>query len=221
MAASYHSAMSKTAFAHVTHWVFDLDNTLYPRAAGLFARIERRMNAYVARELKLAEAQASVLRQQYWRRYGTTLAGLMQEHGADPDPYLREVHDIDLSDIAPDPGLATAINRLPGRKIVFTNGSRLHGRNVSAACGLAACFDAIYGIEDAACTPKPDARAFARIFGLDGLNPVQAAMFEDDAVNLRVPHQLGMRTVLVGADDNAEYIHHRTNNLAGFLTQLV
>ncbi len=213
--------MPKSHFDAVTSWVFDLDNTLYSRDAGLFIQIERKMTAFVARELNITEPAASALRHKYWRRYGTTLAGMMHMHGTDPGPYLREVHDIDLSDLPADPTLAAAIGRLPGRRIVFTNGSRQHGENICSALGLLPVLNAIYGIEDATYTPKPDAAAFARVFSLDGLDPSKAAMFEDDAVNLRVPYRLGMRTVLVGSSETGDHIDHRTENLAGFLTQVV
>jgi putative hydrolase of the HAD superfamily len=212
--------MPKQSFAHVTSWVFDLDNTLYGRDAGIFKQIERRMTAFVARELAIDETAAAALRHKYWRAYGTTLAGMMAMHGTDPDPYLVEVHDIDLSSIAPDQALADAINSLPGQKIVFTNGSRQHGLNICTARGLNGCFDAIYGIEDADYLPKPAALAYAKIFESARLDATTSAMFEDDAVNLIVPHSLGMRTILVGPKETADHIHHHTDDLTDFLTQL-
>ncbi len=213
--------MPKSSFAHVTDWVFDLDNTLYSPDAGLFVQVEHKMTAYVVRELGLPETTASALRHEYWRTYGTTLAGLMREHGVAPGPYLAEVHDIDYSILPQNPALGAAITALPGRKIVFTNGPRSHAEKACAASGLHGCFEKIYGIEDAGFVPKPNAGAFAQVFRLDGLAPHAAAMFEDDALNLRVPHQLGMRTVLVGPGELADHVHHRTDDLAGFLTQLV
>ena len=210
-------------FAHVESWVFDLDNTLYPPAVRLFDQIEARMTAYVMRTLGVDAATAGALRARYWREHGTTLAGLMREHGVDPEPYLAEVHDIDLTGVRPTPGLAATIRRLPGRKVVFTNGSREHARRVTRACGLAGCFDALYGFEDAGYVPKPEAAAFAAVFELDGLRPARAAMFEDDHRNLAVPHGLGLRTVLVGpraGEAEHPHVHHRTDDLAGFLALL-
>lgn len=213
-------------FAHVETWVFDLDNTLYPPAIRLFDQIELRMNAYLMRVLGVDVAEAQRLRALYWREHGTTLAGLMHVHGIEPGPYLEEVHDIDLGAVAPVPALVEAIGRLPGRKVVFTNGSREHARRVTAACGLAGCFDALYGFEDAGYVPKPQAAAFAAVFGLDGLRADRAAMFEDDPRNLAVPHGLGVRTVLVGPISDApgedhRHVHHRTEDLPGFLGALV
>ena len=212
--------MPRADFVHVETWVFDLDNTLYPPEVRLFDQIEARMIAYLVRTLGVDAARAGELRARYWRDHGTTLAGLMREHGVDPEPYLAEVHDIDLTGVRPTPGLAAAIGRLPGRKVVFTNGSREHARRVTRACGLAGCFDALYGFEDAGYVPKPEPAAFAAVFGLDGLRPERAAMFEDDPRNLAVPHGLGVRTVLVGPKAEHPHVHHQTEDLAGFLALL-
>ena len=206
-------------FAHVRAWVFDLDNTLYPPAARLFDQIEARMTAYVMRTLNVAAERADVLRAEYWRIHGTTLAGLMREHDLDPDPYLEDVHDIDMGHLDPAPDLAARIAALPGRRIVYTNGSAPYARRVLAARGLdGTLFDAVYGVEDAGYLPKPDAAAFARIFERDDLDPATAAMFEDEPRNLAVPHQLGMRTVHVAPDPApAAHIHHHASDLTAFL----
>ncbi len=213
--------MSYDAFTHVDYWVFDLDNTLYPPQARLFDQIERLMANYVMRELNVDAQTAHILRQKYWKEYGTTLAGLMQVHNIDPDPYLLEVHQLDLSNIEASPALRAAISALPGRKIIYTNGSRAHGEGVSNALGLGGVFDAIYGVEDAGYTPKPDLAAFQKIFTTDGIETKRAAMFEDDIRNLAIPHQMGMKTVLVGPEEFAPHIHHQTEDLTAFLTQLV
>jgi putative hydrolase of the HAD superfamily len=212
--------MPKIHFSHVTTWVFDLDNTLYPPEMRLFDQIEARMTDYLMRALDVDFHEASSLRARYWREHGTTLAGLMLNHGLEPDPYLAEVHDIDLSLIVHAPDLREAIVALDGRKVVYTNGSREHARRVVRALGLEGIFDAIYGIEDAGYLPKPGAEAFARVFGTDGFEAACAAMFEDDPRNLAVPHGLGMRTVLVGEGEPAPHIQHRTLDLAGFLARL-
>ena len=212
--------MARAQFAHVETWVFDLDNTLYPADVRLFDQIERRMTDYVMRALAVDEAEAHRLRRLYWEIHGTTLAGLMEEHGLDPEPYLAEVHDIDLTAVPPHAALRDAIGRLPGRRIVYTNGSREHARRVTAAIGLDGAFDRLYGFEDSGYVPKPQAAAFAAVFGLDGLDPRRGAMFEDDPRNLAVPHALGMRTVLVGpleAPAEHPHVHHATEDLVAFL----
>ncbi|MGL4235488.1 pyrimidine 5'-nucleotidase [Tabrizicola sp.] len=213
--------MPNPDFARVTTWVFDLDNTLYPPSMRLFDQIEVRMTDWVMRALKVDRARADHLRAHYWQTYGTTLAGLMTEHGVDPGPYLTEVHDIDFSVLAPDPGLASAIADLPGRKIVYTNACAPYAEKVLIARGLAGLFDAVYGVEHAGFHPKPEARAFETVFTADGLNPQAGAMFEDDARNLAVPHSLGMQTVHVAPDPlPAPHIHHHTSDLAAFLAVL-
>jgi putative hydrolase of the HAD superfamily len=175
------------------------------------------MTAYVMRALGVRAEEADALRARYWRTYGTTLAGLMREHGVDPAPYLEQVHDIDLGDVPAAPALCAALGRLRGRKVVYTNGSREHARRVTRAIGLEGCFDALYGFEDAGFVPKPEAAAFATVFALDGLDAVRAAMFEDDHRNLEVPHRLGMRTVLVGPAASHPHVQHSTDDLVAFL----
>lgn len=214
--------MPAAAFSHVTTWVFDLDNTLYPPSARLFDLIEVRMTTWVMREIGVDRAEADRLRRHYWQSYGTTLAGLMREHGADPGPYLTEVHDIPLDRLAPDPVLASRIAALPGRRIVYTNGSAPYAERVLAARGLGGLFDAVYGVEHAAYRPKPERAAFETVFARDGIRTANAAMFEDDARNLAAPHAMGMRTVHVApAADPAPHVHHHTDDLAGFLARLM
>lgn len=209
-------------FSHVRTWVFDLDNTLYPPRARIFDQIRERMTTWLMRELGLDRAAAGRLRQQYWAEYGTTLAGLMQVHGIDPAPYLREVHAVDLSALAPDPALDAAIGALPGRAIVHTNASRDYAERVLVARGLRGRFDAVYGVEETDFHPKPARRAFEAVLAADGLDPRFAAMFEDDPRNLAVPHEMGMQTVHVapGPAAPAPHVHHHTADLAGFLAPL-
>ena len=219
--------MVAASFSHVRAWVFDLDNTLYPPSARLFAQMQPRITAFVSRTLGLPEAEADRLRDTYWLRYGTTLAGLMAEHGIDPRPYLEEVHDIDFSRLRPDPVLAERIAALPGRRIVFTNGDGAYAARVLRARGLTGAFDAVYGVEHAGYLPKPEQAAFEAVFALDGLSPQEGAMFEDDPRNLAVPHLMGMRTVLVGEEEPEDtppvhqHVHHHAPDLSAFLARLV
>ncbi|SPF75464.1 hypothetical protein ALP8811_00452 [Aliiroseovarius pelagivivens] len=209
-------------FSHVSHWVFDLDNTLYPPRVRLFDQIEVRMTNWVMEELGVDRAEADRLRHKYWREHGTTLAGLMREHGVDPGPYLHDVHDISFDALEPDHDLASHIANLPGRKIVYTNGTAPYAEQVLAARGLSGMFDAVYGVEHADFHPKPDRAAFDTVFARDGVKPDIAAMFEDDPRNLAVPHELGMKTVHVAPDpEPADHIHHHTDDLTAFLERLV
>lgn len=208
-------------FSHVRAWVFDLDNTLYPPQARLFDQIEVRMTDWVMQAIGVDRAKADHLRQHYWATYGTTLAGLMAEHDVDPTPYLVDVHDISLAGLVADPVLAARIRALPGRRIVYTNGSRPYAERVIAARGLSGLFDAVYGVEHAGFRPKPERGAFETVFAADGLAPRTAAMFEDDARNLAAPHAMGMRTVHIAPKaEPAPHIHHHAEDLSEFLSHL-
>jgi putative hydrolase of the HAD superfamily len=214
--------MVKHAFSHVDTWVFDLDNTLYPQSARLFDQIEVKMTVFVMEALGVDHDRANHLRAHYWKTYGTTLAGLMREHQIDPGPYLDDVHQIDLTVLAEDLTLRARIQSLPGRKVIYTNGPKVHAERVTAARGLSGIFDAVYGVEHAGFRPKPEREAFEEVFRLDGIEPGRAAMFEDDHRNLMAPHEMGMKCVLVTHDDTAHgiHVHHRTDDLSDFLGQL-
>ncbi|MEO0371962.1 MAG: pyrimidine 5'-nucleotidase [Pseudomonadota bacterium] len=210
--------MAKAHFSHVDTWVFDLDNTLYPPRVRLFDQIDRLITQYVMDALGMERDTADHLRALYWRQHGTTLAGLMAEHGLDPDPYLDAVHDIDFSVLPKDPDLATRIAALPGRRMVYTNGSAPYARRVIEARGLSGLFDAVYGVEHAGYRPKPEQAAFDAVFARAGIDPTRAAMFEDEPRNLAVPYAMGMRTVLI-APDRAEgaHIEFHAEDLGDFL----
>ncbi|MFC4667111.1 pyrimidine 5'-nucleotidase [Seohaeicola nanhaiensis] len=214
--------MVKDVFSHVRTWVFDLDNTLYPPRMRLFDQIEVRMTRFVMEALGVERAEADSLRKHYWATYGTTLAGLMREHDVDPGPYLTSVHDIDFGGLDPDPVLADRIRALPGRRIVYTNGTAPYAEQVLAHRGLSGLFDAVYGVEHAGFLPKPERAAFEAVFAADGTDTALAAMFEDDVRNLAAPHAMGMRTVLVTPEPNpAPHVHHHTDDLTGFLATVI
>lgn len=213
--------MPPSDFAHVTQWVFDLDNTLYAPEVKLFDQIEVRMTEWVMRVTGVGRDKADQLRQDYWAQYGTTLAGLMAEHDVDPAPYLTDVHDISFDGLTPDPGLAAALSALPGRRIVYTNGSAPYAENVLSALGLTGLFDAVYGVEHAGFRPKPERAAFEAIFAQDGIAPTQAAMFEDSARNLEAPREMGMRTIHVApSPESGAHIDYHTSDLTGFVRWL-
>ena len=209
-------------FSHVETWVFDLDNTLYPPSADLFGQMDIRFKAYVMRLTGLDAAKALELCHAYWASHGSTLVGLMENYDVDPHDFLADVHDIDVSHLEADPALHAAITALPGRKIVYTNGSQNHAKRVLSARDLTRAFDAVYGVEHADFKPKPTEDAFSRVFAKDGVTPGKAAMFEDEPRNLAVPHALGMRTVHVHPKRaDHDHIHHHTDDLADFLSQVV
>lgn len=213
--------MMQDSFSHVTTWVFDLDNTLYPPRMRLFDQIEERMTTWVSRHLGVSRERADHLRASYWALYGTTLAGLMHEHGIEPMDYLMDVHDIDFSPLTPDPALADHLAALPGRRIVYTNADTVYAAKVLSARGLDGLFHAVYGVEHANFRPKPERAAFETIFALDGLDPTRAAMFEDDPRNLAAPHAMGMRTVHIAPEPApADHIQFHGDDLTAFLGRL-
>ena len=223
-----------SSFDHIEAWVFDLDNTLYPADCNLFGQIDRRMGEFIAQNLSLPLAEAQALRETDYYEHGTTLAGLVRLHGTSPDAFLDYVHDIDLSAVAPAPDLAAALAALPGRKFIFTNGSRKHAEAVAARLGVAGLFDDICDIHALGYIhPKPAREAYDRFVRAHGVVAHRAAMFDDLPHNLETAHRIGMTTVLVqGLTDHPEHkaiaawtelpahIHHRTEALAPFLAAI-
>ena len=184
-------------FAHVTDWVFDLDNTLYPHHSNLFSQIDARMTAYVSDLLQMPRDEARALQKKLYREYGTTLKGLMERYRVDPDDFLEKVHDIDYNWLEPNPELAEAIRALPGRRFIFTNGNRDHAERAARRLGILDHFEDIFDIVAAGLQPKPAAEPYDLFLALHTIAGPSAVMFEDIARNLQVPKQLGMTTVLI------------------------
>ena len=205
--------------SHVESWIFDLDNTLYPRATNLFAQIDERMTDYVARHLGLDLIAARTLQKAYLHSHGTTLNGLMDMHGMEPQAFLDYVHDIDLSALSPAISLRSALSRLPGRRLVYTNGSRRHAERVIGRLGIAELFVDIHDIAAGDFTPKPHSAGYQTLLARHGIAAERAAMFDDLCINLEAPHALGMTTILVSDDaPRQQHIHHVARDLVEFLT---
>jgi len=221
-------------FEHVEAWVFDLDNTLYPADCNLFAEIDTRMGEFISERFGVSPEEAQRMRKHYYYTYGTTLAGLMRLHDVPPELFLDYVHDIDLAVVAPAPELGAAIDALPGRKFVFTNGSRKHAEAVIERLGVSGQFEGICDIHALDYIyPKPMPEAYERFASAHRVAPHRAAMFDDLPHNLQTAHALGMTTVLVdGVTDHPEHqaigawtelpphIQHRTAALAPFLAAI-
>ncbi|WP_114389374.1 pyrimidine 5'-nucleotidase [Notoacmeibacter marinus] len=219
------------AFAHVTEWVFDLDNTLYPASADLFSQIDSRMTQWIADYLNVDRDEAFRVQKALYREHGTTLRGLIERHNVDADDFLAFVHDIDYSPLTPDLALGKAIEALPGRRFIFTNGDRPHAERTARALGILDHFDDIFDIVAADMAPKPGQAPYDAFLAAHGVHPRKAAMFEDMARNLTVPKALGMVTVLVEAPQQPKFkqdwenekggeIDFVTSDLRAFLTQL-
>lgn len=219
----------------LAHWVFDLDNTLYPASCSLFPQIDVRMRQFISEALHLPLDEAFALQKHYYHEFGTTLRGLMQMHGIVPDDFLTYVHDIDCGVLTPAPRLAAAIRALPGRKLIYTNGSERHALNVLAHLGLDGDFDGIFDIRAADYVPKPNAASYDMMIRRHGVTPRLAAMFEDIPRNLLPAAQAGMTTVLVEDQDGHSHwsghegtnevamahVHHVTDDLAAWLERAV
>jgi len=216
--------MTSPNFSDVKVWIFDLDNTLYPQGCDLFDQVDRRMTDYVRTLLDLPRDVARKVQKDFYRDYGTTLRGLMDCHQIDPDHFLDYVHDIDYSCLTPDSALLEALAQLEGRKIIFTNGSRRHAENVLNQLRLTTIFEAIFDIKDADYVPKPQRAPYEQLCRDFNLDPRRAVMFEDMDCNLKIPHALGLRTVLVVPENHQSsqnsHIDFVTDNLSDFLNQL-
>lgn len=222
-------------FNHVDTWIFDLDNTLYSPDCRLFDQIDVRMGEFISDLLSIDRLEARRIQKDFFFRYGTTLRGLMNEHNVEPATFLEYVHDIDRSVIPRDEDLDRAIASLPGKKFVCTNGSVAHAEATLSELGISAHFEDIFDIHAFEYEPKPARKAYDVVLERTNITPARSAFFEDIARNLEIPHQLGMTTILVtshnnedgalinrlnGDDNGAHYVHHTTDNISGFLSQI-
>jgi putative hydrolase of the HAD superfamily len=228
------AAASARSFAHVDTWIFDLDNTLYPHDSRVWPQIDDRITLYIANLFGLDGLSARALQKYFYHRYGTTLRALVDEYGIDPYDFLDFAHDIDHSDIELNASLGDAIERLPGRQLILTNGSRKHAVNVARKIGILDHFEDVFDIAASDFVPKPERRAYERFLEKHGVEPARSAMFEDIAKNLVVPHDLGMTTTLIIPKTidpfreefeqeavEAPHIDYITNDLADFLATQV
>ena len=218
-------------FGAVETWVFDLDNTLYPHHLNLWQQVDERIRDYIANFLRVTPDEAFRVQKDYYRRYGTSMRGLMEEHGLNPDEFLEVVHQIDHSPLTPNPALGAAIAQLRGRKLILTNGTRRHAEAVLGRLQIAEHFEEVFDIAAANLEPKPRASVYDRFLARHNVDPRKAAIFEDLSRNLEVPHALGMTTVLVVpggtrevfreewelAGRDAPHVDHVTDDLTGFL----
>lgn len=219
--------------SHIRHWIFDLDNTLYRADVDFFSQIDEKITDYISRYLALQPMKARALQKEYLAEYGTSLSGMMAVHGMDPAEFLDYVHDVDLTALQPDPVLRAAIEALPGKKWIFTNGSRGHAKNIASHLNLFDLFDGHFGIDDVDYIPKPKRSPFIKFCDFFEVDPKKAIFFEDSVRNLEVPKFMGMTTVLVSSDADwshepeavrpagqttkAKWVDYTTDDLPGWL----
>jgi putative hydrolase of the HAD superfamily len=212
---------------HVRNWIFDLDNTLYPHGARLFEQVDRRITDYIARFFKVDRDEAYKIQKGYFHTRGTTLSGLMAEHGVDPYEYLADVHDIEMEMLDENAPLAAAIARLPGRKIIFTNADAPYAGKILERLGLGESFEAIHDVHAAQYRPKPAPEAYRHLCDAYGLEPMQSLFADDMARNLKPAKQIGMTTLWVdngseqGEEGDRDFIDFTTRDITHWLHDIL
>ncbi len=215
-------------FANICDWIFDLDNCLYPASTGLFSLIDQRMGAYIQRLLGCDAEEAKRVQKAHFHAHGTTLAGLMKEHGVDPHDFLEDVHAIPLDRVKSDERLADVLGRLPGRRFVFTNGDAPYARRVLEAIGVRDRFEELHDIHASSYRPKPDPHGYELLCERFGIDPKHALLADDMVQNLAPAKELGMTTVWV--DNGSERGNHgyderlvdyRTTNVGEWLESIL
>ena len=212
---------------HIENWIFDLDNTLYPASANLFAQIDVHMGAFIQDLLACDAAEAHRIQKSLFHSHGMTLPGLMAEHGVDPHDFLARVHDVDVRVVTPHPELAALIARLSGRKFVFTNADAAYANRVLAQLGLSESFDALYDIHALGYVPKPQAPAYAGLCAAHAIDPRKSVFVEDMARNLVPAKAIGMTTVWIdngseqGPGDARDHIDYTITEVSAWLTEVL
>ena len=216
------------AVGDVDNWIFDLDNTLYPESSNLFARVSKRMTCFIQKEFQLEEEAARDLQRRMFRKYGTTMRGLMTEHKMDPEKFLQFVHDIDVSDMSTDIELAELLSKLPGRRLIYTNGSVAHAKRITGQLGIEHLFDDVFDIVASKFIHKPDPEPYDEMIKTFNIDHKRSLMVEDMAKNLRPAANLGMITVWLrhnrdwsSEDSDGEHIHYEIDDLKSWLKRII
>ena len=215
------------SFNSIKYWIFDLDNTLYSGKTKVFEQVDKRMSKYISNKLSTSLEEAKKIQKNYFYKYNTTLNGMIKNHKIDPDEFLEFVHDINIDFLQKDPALAKEIEKLDGKKIIFTNGSRKHAINVSKKIGIDQLFDDIFDIVDAEFIPKPLLEPYKKLVKKHKIDPKLCVLVEDIARNLKPAYEMGMKTVWIENEEpwaskfsDSEFVNYRTNNLSEFLKKI-
>mgnify|MGYP002628914666 FL=1 len=212
---------------NIRHWIFDLDNTLYPNTTNLFDKIDTLMCKFIEDNLNVTPQESLKIKDTYFHEHGTTLNGLMQNHKIDAEKFLDFVHDIDYSLLNEDIALGEQIQKLPGEKIIFTNGTRKHAKKVTQQLGIENNFSKIFDIVDANFIPKPKIEPYHALIATHSIDAQNSIFIEDIAKNLLPAHELGMKTAWVESDDSyckqgydGKHVHYTIKNLTDFLKKI-
>ena len=213
-------------------WLFDLDNTLYPASNGLMAKVSSRMTKFVSKKLNMPKDEALTEQKELYRKYGTTLSGLMKEYKVDPYDFLDFVHQVDYSLVQPNPRLAELLEHFPGKKLIYTNASTNHAEQVLKRLQITDHFHGIYDIAAAKWQPKPVKKSYQTLIEKYNINPKSAIMIEDLAINLQPAALMGITTVWINHLEEvppiwttpsigSDYVNYEINNLNNWLNSLI
>jgi len=215
------------SFKSIKYWIFDLDNTLYSGKTKVFEQVEKRMSKYISQKLNVSVQEAKKIQKNYFHEYNTTLNGMIKNHEIDPDEFLEFVHDINIDFLQRDLKLAEEIEKLEGKKIIFTNGSRKHAINVTKKIGIDQYFDDIFDIVDSNFVPKPAMEPYKKLVEKHKIDPKLCVFVEDIARNLKPAYEMGMKTIWIENDESfaskfsdGDFVNYKTNNLTEFLRKI-
>jgi len=215
------------SFNSMKYWVFDLDNTLYSGKTKVFEQVDKKMSKYISDKLNISVEEAKKIQKNYFYEYNTTLNGMIKNHKIDPGEFLDFVHDINIDFLQKDPVLGKEIEKLEGKKIIFTNGSRKHAINVTKLIGIDQLFDDIFDIVDAEFIPKPSIEPYKKLVKKHKIDPKLCVLVEDIARNLKPAYEMGMKTVWIENDEpwaskfsDSDFVNYKTNNLSDFLKKI-
>jgi len=213
----------------INTWIFDLDNTLYSADSGIFQQVHKLMGEFISKNLNMEMPEAKKLQAKYYKQHGTTLRGLMDNHGIDPDYFLDEVHRLDYSIVSSNEILNQELQKLEGRKIIYTNANNKHAIDVLDRIDLANFFDEIFDIKMANYIPKPEIKPYEQMIDLFSIDPESSAMFDDIAKNLVPAKKVNFTSVWIDAgyenfsDDieaAKEFLDFQTTDLSLFLKDI-
>tara|TARA_Y100000590_G_scaffold460950_1_gene621442 strand:- start:1459 stop:2127 length:669 start_codon:yes stop_codon:yes gene_type:complete len=213
----------------IDSWIFDLDNTLYPADSGIFQQVHILMGKFISQHLNLEIKEAKKLQNLYYKKHGTTLRGLMDNHDVNPDFFLEKVHDLDYSIVIPNSELKKSIEKINGRKFIFTNANKKHADTILDKLEITHLFEGIFDIKMANYIPKPEIEPYEKMIETYKINPLKAIMFDDIARNLVPASKFGITSVWINvgyenfSDDitnSKKYLDYETTNLPEWLNSI-
>jgi len=215
------------SFKLIKYWIFDLDNTLYSGKTKVFEQVDKRMSKYISDKLNVTLEEARKIQKKYFHEYNTTLNGMIKNHKINPDEFLEFVHDINIDFLQKDTELGKEIEKLNGKKIIFTNGSKKHALNVTKRIGIDKLFDDIFDIVDCNFIPKPSIEPYKKLVEKHKIDPKLCVLVEDIARNLKPAYEMGMKTIWIENEEpwaskfsDSKFVNYKTNNLSEFLKKI-